>query len=273
MKKLTVGLSALFLTFSAPAVWSETITVGVAANFCTPLSEIIDLYTTENPGQSVNIACKATGTLNSEIIAGGTSNGPYDVFLAANQATPAALKTSYPTFVEGNTFTYATGYPVAWSNSLGVTLSAGIPFGFNSAPLNYGKVAIANPSTAPYGAAAWSILQGSPTFLSGYPNANVQEYVDIGATFAAVFNYPTSPSTGSRIGIVAKSAVCKRTAGVESFSGEAHYVYTSNPIIQDGIVIERSVRTIAEDSLVTDFVSYLRASGGGAASIIDKYCY
>jgi molybdate transport system substrate-binding protein len=259
----TLAISTLFLAFASQAMATTTITVGVAANFEIPLRDIAAAYVAANPGNTIAITAGATGTLKAAIIAGGSVNGPYDLFLAANQAAPNDLVTNYASLVQGTAFTYATGYPTLWSNTAGVNISGGLPTNFYSL---YGAVAIGDHVTAPYGTAAWSILHAAPYSIASLPDAKVTEYSNIDTTFIAV-------NTATRkVGFVAKSQVCSKSGGVETYSGKSHYVYTANPIIQSGVAIERSSRSGTQDALLSDFLNYLQTDPA-AAAIIQGYCY
>lgn len=261
--KTALGVSALFLAFSAPAFATTTISVGVASNFEVPLRDIAAAFIAANPSTAINITSGSTGTLKAAVIAGGSVNGPYDLFIAANQAAPADLVTSYPSLVEGSAFTYATGFLTLWSNFAGVNISSGLPSNFYSL---YGAVAIADHVAAPYGAAAWTVLQAAPYSITSLPNAAVTEYSNIDTTFSAV------SSSARKVGFVAKSQVCTKTGGVETYTGTSHYVYTGSPIVQSAVKIERTSRSGGQDSLLDDFVDYLQ-NDSAALAIIQKYCY
>lgn len=261
MKKLAFGVSAALLVLGAPAIQAATLTIGVAANFKNPLVEIIAAYNSAYPGNTITYTSASTGSLKAAIIAGGSYNGPYDLFLAANTDAPADLAANYASLVEGTAFTYAKGYLTLWSNDAGVNISSGLPSGFYA---TYGQVAIADPANAPYGAAAWSVLQSSPHYIASLPDYQVAVYSNIDTT------YQTVALGTQKIGFVAKSQVCQKTGGTESFTGTSHYVYNT-PITQQGIKIERTIRTSADDALLASFKSYL--SGATATAIIQKYCY
>lgn len=266
MKTLvTATLSALTVSAAAllsPAAHATTITVGVAANFEIPLTKIIAAYNAIHPGDTINYTSASTGVLESAITSGGTVSGPYDLFLAANTAAPGDLVTNYPTYVVGSAFTYATGYLTLWSNTPSVNISAGLPTTFYSL---YGPVAIANHITAPYGAAAWTILNNAPYSIPSLPDASVSEYSNIDTTFMAV-NAGTN-----QVGFVAKSQVCTNTGGVETYAGVSHFVYTGSTLVQNGVKIQRTIRGTPENNLLNSFTSFIGSTSG--KNIIRGYCY
>ncbi|MES2261074.1 MAG: molybdate ABC transporter substrate-binding protein [Pseudomonadota bacterium] len=267
MQKITLGKKTLIASALMLAMGSSmaaTLKIGVASNFEIPLRAIVDAYKFDfSSSDTITVTGGATGTLKAAIISGGSTNGPYDLFLAANQAAPVDLVNNYSSLVEGSSFTYATGYLTLWSNTSGVNVSSGLPSNFYSL---YGQVAIADHITAPYGAAAWTVLQASPHNITSLPDSKVAEYTNIDTTFQAV-NTP-----GKQIGFVAKSQVCQNLGAGETFSGTSHYVYTGSPIVQAGVAIERTSRSGADDTLLSDFINYLRTNSN-AQAIIQQYCY
>jgi molybdate transport system substrate-binding protein len=101
-------------------------------------------------GHEALVALGSTGRFYTQIRAGA----PFEVLLAADQATPARLE-SEGLAVPGTRFTYATGRLVLWSADPARVDAQGEVL--RRAPA--GKLAIADPRLAPYGAAALQTLQ------------------------------------------------------------------------------------------------------------------
>jgi molybdate transport system substrate-binding protein len=273
---IQVGAVTTLLMSSSFAAHAQTISVGVAANFAGPLTDIIAAFQAAYGGATVTMTQKSTGALQADIIAGGTS-GPYDLFLAANQTSPAYLVSSYPTLVtpypSGNyPFHYATGSLVLWSNDSTVNINSGLPY-----PLTTNFV-IASPSAAPYGYAAMQVLNSSPwslglTTSTTFPAGYVYADSNIDTTFLDVNakNYP--------YGFVAKSQVCSNDGSGETYIGTSHHEYLYNDashpydeLVQFGVEITRSARTSAQTTVLNNFVDYLLSSAD-AKAIIEAYCY
>lgn len=147
---LIVVLSVLFAVQAAAA--DKKITAGVAANFIIPFGEIAGLFEKET-GIKVEPVFTSSGKLYAQIVSGA----PYDVFLSADEERPAKL------FKDGlaeKPFVYAKGQVVLWSADrklctgekdwIGAVRSASVK-----------KIAIANPETAPYGAASMEALKAA----------------------------------------------------------------------------------------------------------------
>lgn len=146
---LRAQLAALVLLLCGPAAQAGEVMVAVAANFMAPLQKIAARFT-EDTGHTLRPAFGATGAFYAQISHGA----PFDVLLAADQETPARLEKEGLT-VPGTRRTYAIGKLVLWSARPGYV----DPQGAVLRQGDFRHLAIANPKTAPYGAAARSVLE------------------------------------------------------------------------------------------------------------------
>ena len=149
MKSRFVGLLAgLTLAVSSLAAQAAEVQVAVAANFTAPMQKIAAEFA-KDTGHQALLAFGATGKFYAQI----KNGAPFQVFLAADDQTPAKLEAEGDA-VPGSRFTYAIGALVLWSAKPDVVDDQG-------AVLKKGEfkhLAIANPKTAPYGAAAVAVL-------------------------------------------------------------------------------------------------------------------
>ena len=286
MKKIALGVSFLAASLGAAPAWATDIKVAVAANFSDALTALTTAYGlagwSYSSTSTFTVTSGATATLASNISTPLSSGGttPYDLFFSADDTTPAALKTSFPTPVQ-TPFFYAEGKLVLWAK-YGPNVSASGYNGFPS-PGAYsyanGQVAIANPATAPYGTAAQQVLSRvhSITYPGGAHDAKFTQYSTIGTTYAAV-NGSTSTSYPN-MGFVAKSSLCDpATSTYRTGITGTYYEYTpatvnGNPphdrLLQHAVAIQG--RPGASVSAVNDFASYVASTAGKA--VIAKYCY
>src|SRR5215510_13501148 len=229
VKQLMLGAtSAAILMVSAFAAHAEdtpfppdektNINLAVASNFYgvppsnSAITDLINAFEDANPHYTVTVVDNgATATLASHIINGNALK--VDLFLAADTETPLDLLINHLSLVAAYnfsssftpplyTFDYAVGILALLSNTPGVDLSCETgTCGYD--PNVYATVAIADPSLAPYGVAAQTVLTGryglTPPLSS---NPLVHEYPNITATFDAVIAR-TDP-----VGFVAMSAIC-----------------------------------------------------------------
>lgn len=139
------------------AVARTPLRVAVAANAAGPLHAIEAAFERAHPDVDVQLSIGSTGGLTAQIVAGA----PYDVFVAADGARPALL--AERGFAR-ETRTYARGR-LALVGAVGVaTDDPRADLMHALAPERTGgerlpHVAIANPRTAPYGAAAVEVLR------------------------------------------------------------------------------------------------------------------
>jgi len=277
------------------------INLAVASNFFgfppsnSAITDIINAFQAANPQYKVTIVDNgATGTLADHII-NGNARG-VDLFLAADTETPLALLTDHPQLVTQYNlppakalyiFNYAQGVLALLSNTPGVDLSCATgTCGYD--PDVYATVAIADPSLAPYGVAAQTVLTGryglAPPLSS---NPRVHEYPNITATFDAVI------ARKDPVGFVAMSAICSNgmypTPGngtsalayfpIEGIPGSpSQLVNNYNPLTQGGIAIKNG-RNRAENAELAAFVAFLTdfttspSPDSPMVTTLKKFCY
>ena len=141
------GLIVATTTWSAPAAAAQA-RIAVAANFAAPIQAIAERLT-QTTGHTLQVTLGSTGKLYAQI----RNGAPFDAFLAANTEAPEQLERDGMA-VPGSRFTYATGKLVLWSSRPGRVDAAGAVL---QQP-DLGKVAYANPKTAPYGLAAQQVM-------------------------------------------------------------------------------------------------------------------
>lgn len=148
-KQLVVALLLISLTGPLVVSAEEKVSVAVAANFISAFKEIAAEFE-EKTGSKVEATFASTGSLYNQI----RNGAPYDIFLSADEERPALLQKEG--WTEG-IFIYARGKVILWSASKVFCKSATWQDALKNDQIK--KIAIANPHTAPYGAAAKTALQ------------------------------------------------------------------------------------------------------------------
>ena len=171
----------LLIALAAAGASAETVTVAVASNFAGPARAIATRFAAET-GYEVRIVTGSTGKLYAQILAGA----PFDVFLSADEETPARLRRDGLAVAVAS---YALGVLVIVSADPGL---AGKSCNKALRAATGDTVAIANPETAPYGRAAKALL-GS---LARYAKLRVVH----GDNVAQAMHFVVSG--GARFGIV-----------------------------------------------------------------------
>ena len=126
---------------------AETVSAAVAANFTKVATELATKFQAAT-GNEVKLSFGATGALYTQI----TQGAPFEVFLSADdKRTKTAIAEGYG--VAGSEFTYAVGKLVLYAPGRDATDGGAVirEGGFQ-------HLAIADPTTAPYGAAAIAVL-------------------------------------------------------------------------------------------------------------------
>lgn len=224
------------------------VSVAVAANFTAPMQKIAVEFERDT-GHKASLAFGATGKFYAQIANGA----PFEVFLSADDETPARLENE-TLAVRGSRFTYAIGKLVLWSatenyvDSQGEVLAKG----------DFKHIALANPKTAPYGAAAMETLKHL-----GLAD-NIQAKMVQGENIAQTHQFV---STGSaELGFVALSQVFKdgKLTGGSAWLVPPKYY---SPIRQDAVILDKGRSNQAAVALM----GYLK--GDKAKTIIRSYGY
>lgn len=241
-------LLALGLGVFALGVRAAEVQVAVAANFTAPMQRIAADFE-KDTGHKAMVAFGATGKLYAQI----KNGAPFEVFLAADNTTPARLESEGDT-VKGTRFTYAVGKLVLWSAKEGYV----DPKGDVLKSAAYQHLSLANPKTAPYGAAAMAVLA-----KLGLSETVVDRMVQ-GENITQAYQFVATGN--AELGFVALSQVFKD--GKVS-AGSAWIVPADlyDPIRQDAVIMTRGIDNPAAKALV----DYLK--GPKAASVIKSYGY
>lgn len=148
-RPLPVLAAFIIAATAANGLGAAEVHVAVASNFKEPMRGIAAAFERETGHRAV-LCFGATGKFYAQISQGA----PYDMLLAADQAVPTMLVKEHLA-LPGTRFTYATGKLALWSASKGYVDGQG-------SVLHNGRfahLALANPKTAPYGAAAVDTLR------------------------------------------------------------------------------------------------------------------
>jgi len=279
-----------------PPHGKTNINLAVASNFYgvppsnSAITDLINAFEAANPKYTVTVVDNGA---TSHIINGNSLK--VDLFLAADTETPQDLLVNHFSLVAPYnasftpplyTFNYATGILAFLSNTPGVDVSCESgTCGYD--PNVYKTVAIADPSLAPYGVAAQTVLTGRYGLMAPLSsNPLVHEYPNITATFDAVIA-ETDP-----VGFVAMSAICSMGSYPTAGNGTSALAYFSigsgtqpgtivnnyNPLTQAGIPI-RNHRTPAQNVELEDFVAFLTdfttspMPDSPMITTLKKFCY
>lgn len=148
LRRFPAFLIACCALFVAASVQADELNVAVAANFVGTLKQLAPLFQQAH-GHSLVVSPGSSGQLYAQIQHGA----PYDVLLSADAERARKLEDE-GLGVRGSRFTYAQGKLVLWSPKAGAVDAHASLLKQPDPPF----VAIADPATAPYGAAAEKVL-------------------------------------------------------------------------------------------------------------------
>lgn len=238
-------LAALFSLFAASAACAAEVKVAVAANFTAPAREIAARFKART-GHDARLSIGASGQFLTQIANGA----PFQILLSADRERPEKAEAD-GLAVAGSRFTYAIGRLALYSKTPGLVDGRGAVLKSG----RFEKLAIADPRTAPYGAAAMETMRKlgvearlAPRLVQGTSIAQTYQFVDTGA---------------AELGFVALSQV----AGVKSGSRWVVPADLHTPIDQQAVLL----KTGAGNPAAAAFMRFLRAPE--AKAIIRRHGY
>jgi molybdate transport system substrate-binding protein len=247
LKLLKFSLFALawLLAFSAAA---DTVQVAVASNFSQPMARIAAAFQRDT-GHQLLLSSGSSGKFYAQIASGA----PFEVFLSADDEIPLRLEKEGHA-VAGSRTTYAIGKLVLWSprpgyvDDKGEVLRGG---GFT-------RLAVANPKTAPYGAAARELMERQGL------RQTLQPRLVQGESIAQAYQFVASGN--AELGFVALSQVRNESGEIRgSLWLVPQALYT--PIRQDAVLLAKGRGKAAAGQ----FMAYLGSPK--AAAIIQSFGY
>ena len=250
MKSFPFAIALLLAVTIAKPIYADQVQVAVASNFSKPLEEIAVKFKTKT-GHEAKISAGATGKLYAQIEHGA----PFEIFISADSKTPKKLVDAQLALADSQ-FTYAVGKLALWSSQENRVDENGEIL--KNAD-KFTHLAIANPKTAPYGAAAIEVLEKlgllktlEPKFVQGENITQTFDFVSTG---------------NAELGFVAVSQIEKDK--VLKNGGSVWFVPTDlyKPISQDAVLLNKGKDNKAAQALL----DYLKTPD--AQAIITRYGY
>lgn len=210
------------------AFGQEKIHAAVAANYILPFQEIATRFEAKS-GIHVEAAFSSTGQIYAQI----KSGAPYDLFLSADEERPDLL---HKEGLAAAPFTYATGQVVLWTRNK-ASISAD---DWRKAVAMPGvrKIAIANPKTAPYGAAAMKALEKAGL------KAVVEGKLVFAQNIAQSFQFTSTGGTDA--------GFCALSSALSEEGKKGYYLPIDNAplIVQSGCMLNRTKHKGATEKLI-----------------------
>lgn len=243
-RRTTVAAAFATLLLAAMPAHAADTNVAVAANFTEPAKEIAQIFQSTT-GHKAILSFGATGQFYAQI----TQGAPFQVFLSADDTTPKKLVGDGHA-VSNSVFTYAIGKLVLFSKDAGLVKGEQT---LRDAKFN--KIAIANPASAPYGAAGVEAMKKlgvydaiAPKIVQGSNISQTFQFVDTG---------------NAELGFVALSQVIEKSGGSRWAVPATLYP----PIRQDAVLL----KTGENNEAAKAFIAFLK--GPEAKAIVERFGY
>ena len=234
----------IFALFAWPgfSFAADKLMVAVAANFVTPFKEISECFKSET-GIVVEPTFASTGSLYTQIVNGA----PYDIFLSADEEKPAAL---FKNNFCDKPLLYATGQVVLWGTGKFFCGARNWQEAVMGSDIQ--KVALANPATAPYGAAAETAIRTSGLL------SRLQDRIVTAQNVGQAFQYASSGGVGA--------SFCALSAALSSQGKQGCY-----HIVESAPKIRQSACQIKASSRQNAAALFLRYLSSPKAEAIKKH--
>jgi len=227
-----IAVMVVVTLLAASVAQAGEVQVAVAANFTAPMKIIASEFE-KSTGNKALLSFGGTGKFYAQI----RNGAPFEVFLAADDVTPARLEQE-GLGEKGSRFTYATGKLVLWSSKQGYVDAKGEVLKQGK----YAHLAIAAPKLAPYGAAAQEALTRmgllnilEPKLVQGENIAQTYQFIQSG---------------NAELGFIALSQVYENGVLKEGSS----WIVPNNlyaPIHQDAVLLAKGKNNPAAAALMT----------------------
>jgi molybdate transport system substrate-binding protein len=229
---------------AAPALAADT-QVAVAANFTEPAKEIAAAFKAKT-GYTATLSFGASGQFYTQMAHGA----PYEVFLSADAERPQKAEQE-GLGVAGSRYTYAVGRLVLYSKTPGLIDAKGAVLKSD----RFAKLAIADPTAAPYGLAAIQTMQKLKVYDALTPK------IVKGSSITQAYQYVATGN--AELGFVALSQVVNESGGSRWLVPAADH----EPIDQQAILL----RTGEKNPAAKAFLTFLKSPA--AVAIIKRYGY
>jgi molybdate transport system substrate-binding protein len=247
LRSSLAAIAALSGLISLP-VFADEINAAVASNFSAPMKQIAALFEQQS-GDTVKLSFGSTGKFYAQIKGGA----PFDVFFAADTATPQRLEDEGLT-VSGSRFVYALGGLVLWSTQPGYVDDRGAVLRKG----DYTRLAIADPKLAPYGMAAKQTLEKLALWNS------IRNRMVMGENITQTYQFVATGN--AELGFVALSQVM-RDGKVSQGSWWRVPAQMYKPIRQSAVLLSGAKDKVAAQA----FLDFLKSEK--AAAVIRSYGY
>ncbi|MGM0519604.1 MAG: molybdate ABC transporter substrate-binding protein [Campylobacterota bacterium] len=244
-KKLV--LTTLFIVSS---VYAQSINIAVAANVSYAIEDIKKEFNKLYPNTQVKVTLGSSGKLTAQI----KNGAPYELFMSANMKYPKALYSDK--IAVTRPLVYAQGGLAMLSDNQ-KDFSKGIDLVKDS---SIGKIAVANPKTAPYGIASIEAMKNAGVLAEAKKKFVYAESISQTVSYAVM---------ATDMGFIAKSSLYSPT--MSKYKKGVHWTQVDSKLytpINQGIVM---LKNGEKNSEVAAFYAFMLSPK--AKEIMEKFGY
>jgi len=228
-----------FLTFIVGTLTVQArgkVTIAAAANLVHTIDVVEAAFRTQHPEIEIVVVIASSGSLVAQI----THGAPFDVFLSADLDYPQALIKSGHAVADSLT-PFAVGQLVLWTTNPDLPIDK-LVHALRDPAMH--KLAIAHPSTAPYGRAAQQTLESLHLWQALQPKLVIGENISQAAQFVG--------SGNADAGFIARSLVMSPTLAGQGRWIEVH-ADLHQPLTQGAVLTLRG----ADNPSAREFLIFL----------------
>ncbi|MBL8201489.1 MAG: molybdate ABC transporter substrate-binding protein [Chromatiales bacterium] len=247
MKTLQCLAGLLLMALAGHASATGSLRIAAAADLKFAMDEIAATFRQSHPDARVEVIYGSSGNFKAQIQQGA----PFDLFFSADIAFPRELREAG--LAASEVRPYATGRIVLWS---GQTDASKLTLA-DLTSADYRKIAIANPTHAPYGKRAEEALRASGVWGKVEPRLVYGENIAQTAQFVQ--------SGNAQIGIIALSlALNPELAGKGGMAGYYLIPDALHEPLEQGFIITRRA---AGNPLARDFADFMDSTAARATMV------
>jgi molybdate transport system substrate-binding protein len=240
-QRLLLLACALLLYIGVNA--QNKITVAVAANMQYAIEALKTAYNKQHKVQ-IDVVLGASGKLTQQIIAGA----PFDIFISADTAFPAKVQAAG--MAVAGPRTYARGILVLWTARADIKPEVQL---LTANTIRH--IAIANPATAPYGAAAVKVMKKYKLYEKVAAKLVTGESISQASQYIA--------SGNAEIGFTAKAIVI-----ADAMKGKGHWMEIPQ---QDYAPIKQAAVLLKDNTAAKEFYGFLFSAQ--AKKVFEEFGY
>ncbi len=228
MSRAKIILLSVFAVLFSSASAAQQMTIAAASSLRPTLDYLVQAYRVDNPDHEVSVVYGASGRLTAQILNGA----PFDFFMSADMDFPQRLADEGAAASDPSVYGY--GRIALWSANIDASAMTLQDLG----AARIGRVAIAQPTVAPYGQRAREAMQAAGIWSA------VEDKLVFGENISQVAQM--AQSGAADVGIVALSLVMQPELAARGYTLIDAALH--EPLAQGFVVTRRGADNLVADA-------------------------